>query len=268
MNEFGVFIKSQTSKRTKKNIRQLLDAKESDTVILTNLEPKNYPLIKALWRFVSCRELFWSDEYSVPADPLVYAENALTVDMEPCSDIERWLHAMIRRHGRPMVDYFDTCARNLVNSYLFNLVEWGEKPMLEFVRVNTTTQRKYLVEMLEKISYEARAPPASRPTRIPRSIYSMRVLDVRQQQQAFSSVCSSPALVSDNVLRKRSIDECASENSSPEDSCSQLVDSKKAKADVNKTEVPVLTYDPLSQISAFANQTSLGDDFLVQFTNF
>ncbi|KAJ1881741.1 hypothetical protein LPJ57_001410 [Coemansia sp. RSA 486] len=259
-------MNDQTSKRTKKNVRQLLDAEESDTVILTNLEPKNHPLIKALWRFVSCREQFWSDGYSVPADPLVYAEKALTVDMEPCSDIERWLHAMIRRHGRPMVDYFDACARNLVNSYLFNLVEWGEKTMLEFVRVNATTQRKYLAEMLEKISHEARAPPASRSTRIPRSIYSMRVMDVRQQQLAFSSVYGSPALVGDAVLRKRSIDECASENSSPEDSCNQLVDSKKAKADVNRLEVPVFTYDPLSQIDTLANQTSLGD-FLVQFTN-
>ncbi|KAJ2844184.1 hypothetical protein J3B02_005042 [Coemansia erecta] len=183
VNEFGAFIKSQTNKRTKRNIGQFFDAQESDCVILTNLEPKSYPLIKALLRFVSCRELFWSDEYSVPADPLVYAEHSAAMDIEPSSDIERWMQDMIRRHGRPMVDYLDTCACNLVNSYLLNLVEWGEKNMSDPVKVTTSTPRKYLVQLLGRISVEARVPPASCAARIPKSLYSMRVFGIQQLQQ-------------------------------------------------------------------------------------
>ncbi|KAJ1719491.1 hypothetical protein LPJ53_005753, partial [Coemansia erecta] len=95
----GVIEKTGSSKKTK-------SASAVDVNQNTNLKKKNQNIIKALTKFNNNRKLF---------ETASHIEKI--ADYEFMSEPERWITAMIRRHGQNMTNYLDVCIKNMIKNF-------------------------------------------------------------------------------------------------------------------------------------------------------
>ncbi|KAJ1882577.1 hypothetical protein H4R99_002063 [Coemansia sp. RSA 1722] len=130
LHEVGYLIKNQNSKGLKRS-----DTNKSAMSLYqrTNIEKKNLAAIKAILKFVTNRNIFWDDQTnSMPAlaspanSTSISSSNSTTEEM---AEPERWIRAMIKRHGYQMVTFMEQCVVNLANSYIAELQERGMIPM-------------------------------------------------------------------------------------------------------------------------------------------
>ncbi|KAJ2808958.1 hypothetical protein H4R20_000507 [Coemansia guatemalensis] len=123
LNEVGYLIKNQFVRGVKRCANSdTKSAKPERPRRRTNIEKKNLAAIKAVRKYICHKDLFWCyDTMSVPSASAQAEIAAAYPDIEEVSEPERWIRAMIRRHGKQMVDYMDCCAINLANSYIIEL---------------------------------------------------------------------------------------------------------------------------------------------------
>ncbi|KAJ1727882.1 hypothetical protein LPJ72_005724 [Coemansia sp. Benny D160-2] len=126
LHEVGYLIKNQATRGSKRtNAEELRVRKEP--INRTNIEKKNLAAIKALRKYAVCRYVYWNDETnSIPTPEELANLPPISSDMEDNSEPERWIRAMIRRHGKEMVSYLDVCAVNLAKNYVKELAERGD----------------------------------------------------------------------------------------------------------------------------------------------
>ncbi|KAJ2657762.1 hypothetical protein IWW48_004369 [Coemansia sp. RSA 1200] len=126
LHEVGYLIKNQATRGSKRtNAEELRVRKEP--INRTNIEKKNLAAIKALRKYAVCRYIYWNDETnSIPTPKELANLPPISSDMEDNSEPERWIRAMIRRHGKEMVSYLDVCAVNLAKNYVKELAERGD----------------------------------------------------------------------------------------------------------------------------------------------
>ncbi|KAJ2516007.1 hypothetical protein GGI11_003584, partial [Coemansia sp. RSA 2049] len=126
LHEVGYLIKNQATRGSKRtNAEELRVRKEP--INRTNIEKKNLAAIKALRKYAVCRYIYWNDETnSIPTPEELANLPPISSDMEDNSEPERWIRAMIRRHGKEMVSYLDVCAVNLAKNYVKELAERGD----------------------------------------------------------------------------------------------------------------------------------------------
>ncbi|KAJ2742372.1 hypothetical protein GGI20_004537, partial [Coemansia sp. BCRC 34301] len=116
LHEVGYLIKNQTQRNSRQKSSQMLHPYR------TNVEKKNLASIKALKKYIQHRHFV---ELHHPERS--YQSFTFTETIEDCnvtddvSEPERWVRAMIRRHGPAMVLYMDTCAQNLANTFIAEL---------------------------------------------------------------------------------------------------------------------------------------------------
>ncbi|KAJ1662503.1 hypothetical protein EV178_005822 [Coemansia sp. RSA 1646] len=126
LNEVGYLIKNQALRGSKRASAEELRARK-EPVRRTNIEKKNLAAIKALRKYVVCRYIYWDDNLNcIPSAEQLAHLPPVSSEMEDNSEPERWMRAMIRRHGKQMVNYLDVCAVNLATNYVNELVERGE----------------------------------------------------------------------------------------------------------------------------------------------
>ncbi|KAJ2557945.1 hypothetical protein EV175_001049 [Coemansia sp. RSA 1933] len=126
LNEVGYLIKNQALRGAKRATAEEFHSRK-EPVQRTNIEKKNLPAVKALRKYVVCRYIYWDDELScVPSAEKLAHMPPVSSEMEDNSEPERWMRAMIRRHGQQMVEYLDVCAINLANNYMTELIGRGE----------------------------------------------------------------------------------------------------------------------------------------------
>ncbi|KAJ2078379.1 hypothetical protein H4R24_004512 [Coemansia sp. RSA 988] len=163
LNEVGYLIKNQFIRGVKRGANN--DPKGIDTEQprrRTNIEKKNLAAIKAIRKYIRHKDMFWCyDSMSVPSPGTQVKIAASYPDMEEMSEPERWIRAMVRRHGRQMVDYMDCCAINLANSYIneLNERETTEEPIDHVTSQDITMVVGLLGDLIDEIL--AKSKPAS-----------------------------------------------------------------------------------------------------------
>ncbi|PIA18790.1 hypothetical protein COEREDRAFT_84746 [Coemansia reversa NRRL 1564] len=163
LHEVGYLIKNQFIRGVKRYANNNPKAIDNDMPRRrTNIEKKNLAAIKAIRKYICYKELFWSyDTMSVPSSSTQTEISADYPDMEEMSEPERWIRAMIRRHGQQMVDYMDCCAINLTNSYV---TELNKRETTEgHVNYVTSNNKEMVVGLLGDLVDEilAKSKPAS-----------------------------------------------------------------------------------------------------------
>lgn len=135
LNEFGYLTKnhSQRGGANKKNSGYESDDDlasfclsdgtslhtSSPTVKRSNCNKKHLSHIKALKKYSYHRQLFKTQHPQATDSQYTYTEEYSNIELgEGSSEHERWIVAMIRRHGEVMVRYMDRCALRLANSYI------------------------------------------------------------------------------------------------------------------------------------------------------
>ncbi|KAJ2780077.1 hypothetical protein H4R18_003657 [Coemansia javaensis] len=110
----GYLIKNQS--------RKAKDSPDEPRPPRTNIGPKSQPAVRTLRKLIRHREVFWNPVTQAPPEAgTPNAANPAGSAGDDASEAERWVRAMVRRHGRPMVDYLEKCAVNMANSYLLEL---------------------------------------------------------------------------------------------------------------------------------------------------
>ncbi|KAJ2454685.1 hypothetical protein GGF42_003556 [Coemansia sp. RSA 2424] len=119
LHEVGYLIKNQTQRSSRQKSSQ------SSQVLppyRTNIEKKNLASIKALKKYVQHRQYVELHYPERSYQAFTFTEPVEDSDMsDDVSEPERWIRAMIRRHGPAMVLYMDSCAQNLANTYITEL---------------------------------------------------------------------------------------------------------------------------------------------------
>ncbi|KAJ2157545.1 hypothetical protein GGF46_004434 [Coemansia sp. RSA 552] len=162
LNEFGYLIKNQTLRGVKRgaNSDMKADIQPALSMRRTNVEKKNMAAIKAVRKYIKHREMFWDDEQQgIPDLAAQAAISSAHPEMEDVSEPERWIRAMIRRHGFRMVVYLDQCAVKLTNSYIYELND--QDPTLLHPEIATAEERelmgRILGDMIDEILVKAKA---------------------------------------------------------------------------------------------------------------
>ncbi|KAJ2761492.1 hypothetical protein IWQ57_006035, partial [Coemansia nantahalensis] len=148
LNEVGYLIKNQGSSRDKKNIDG------SAPSCRTNIGRKNLAATKALRKFTKYKELYWCYATgSMPDAQVQAAISAAHPEIDDMSEPERWARAMIRRHGRPMVDYLDVCSFKLAQSYYLEVAaRQGASPPAPLAASDTDRIGQLLSAMVDEVS--------------------------------------------------------------------------------------------------------------------
>ncbi|KAJ1945182.1 hypothetical protein GGF37_001823 [Kickxella alabastrina] len=115
LNEIGYFVKNQAPKGMRPTPEELVEMtiKRSKK---TNMESKNNTIVKALQKYAVSKQLYWCEQTN--SVPLLEGSTLLANTANDYSEADRWICAMISKHGKAMVSYMDKCVVNLVNSYL------------------------------------------------------------------------------------------------------------------------------------------------------
>ncbi|KAJ1643738.1 hypothetical protein LPJ64_004517 [Coemansia asiatica] len=98
----------------------------------TNLKKKNQNIIRALARF-----------YKSSQQGKVIKDSAIPFDVEFISEPERWIVAMLRKHGQKMTDYLNVCVANIVENFLQELETrrmWNELQSIRSYDPATATE--------------------------------------------------------------------------------------------------------------------------------
>ncbi|KAJ1727800.1 hypothetical protein LPJ61_004388, partial [Coemansia biformis] len=122
LNEVGFLIKNQALRGAKSKAKEIEDALAGRR--RTNIERKNLAAAKSLRKFIKYKELYWCPITLTVPDAQAQANIAASYpDIDDVSEPERWMRAMIRRHGQQMVAYLDKCAVNLANTYYSEIAQ-------------------------------------------------------------------------------------------------------------------------------------------------
>ncbi|KAJ2153142.1 hypothetical protein IWW43_001769 [Coemansia sp. RSA 1935] len=166
--EVGYLIKNQTLRGVKRRANSV--QQEGQAPQRTNIEKKNLAAIKALRKYMKYKGLFWNYEtHSMPNAELYALLCSTHPEMEDVSEPERWIRAMIRRHGYQMVEYMDKCAVNLTNSYIreLNQRKNGDSPIAEVTTDSYTEMATILGLMTDEVMQRNRSMPRKRETKAP-----------------------------------------------------------------------------------------------------
>ncbi|KAJ1804782.1 hypothetical protein LPJ75_005496, partial [Coemansia sp. RSA 2598] len=112
LRERGYFSKA-IDVHVAKNISKLEDISNIN-YRFSNMDVKNLPIIKALYMYMTRREMFWCDETN---------RAAAKGSCKDSSEVTRWISAMVAQHGMKMLVFLDECVVNLLNSYLVERIE-------------------------------------------------------------------------------------------------------------------------------------------------
>ncbi|KAJ2665730.1 hypothetical protein IW148_001489 [Coemansia sp. RSA 1199] len=166
LNEVGYLIKNQTLRGIKRRANSV--QQEGQTLQRTNIEKKNLAAIKALRKYIKYKGLFWNYETNSMPNAELYALLCSThPEMEDVSEPERWIRAMIRRHGYQMVEYMDKCAVNLTNSYIreLNQRKNDKAPIAEVTTDNYAEMANILGLMTEEVMQRNRSTSGKRASK-------------------------------------------------------------------------------------------------------
>ncbi|KAJ1902385.1 hypothetical protein LPJ81_003606 [Coemansia sp. IMI 209127] len=169
LNEVGFLIKNQALRGTKRASAEELRARK-EPVRRTNIEKKNLAAIKALRKYVVCRSIYWDDDLNcIPSAEQLALMPPVSSEMEDNSEPERWMRAMIRRHGKRMVEYLDVCATNLASNYVDELIERGEitaENIHSPIASNVSMVKLYLNRMVGEIMRISKASSMGRSSSV------------------------------------------------------------------------------------------------------
>ncbi|KAJ2402544.1 hypothetical protein GGI23_000644 [Coemansia sp. RSA 2559] len=169
LNEVGYLIKNQALRGTKRASAEELRARK-EPVRRTNIEKKNLAAIKALRKYVVCRHIYWDETLNcVPSAEQLAMMPPVSSEMEDNSEPERWMRAMIRRHGKRMVEYLDVCAINLASNYVAELIERGEisgENLSSPIASNVSMVKLYLNRMVGEIMRISKASSVGRSSSV------------------------------------------------------------------------------------------------------
>ncbi|KAJ2726546.1 hypothetical protein GGI07_000488 [Coemansia sp. Benny D115] len=115
----------------------------------TNIDKKFQVIIKALLRFHTNKDVFLSEMYQ--------KSKALA---EALTEPEQWMLAMIEYHGDTMVEYFEKCTQNLIETYMKELdtaSQWEKLDKLKFHPGPTAT-----ISILRAILHDVFSLPSSK----------------------------------------------------------------------------------------------------------
>ncbi|KAJ2364962.1 hypothetical protein H4S01_003500 [Coemansia sp. RSA 2610] len=191
LNEVGYLIKNQTLRGAKRA------ASKGENLPLrrTNIGKKNLASIKAIRKYMRHKNLFWNYRTQSVPDKETYALICgNSPELEDVSEPERWIRAMIRRHGAAMIDYMDKCAANLANSYIRELNDAEPSPDRQGALATTGDQElicRVLGEMIDEILQKGR-PRAKSTSASRRGSKSARVppLDIPLPELDYSALGS------------------------------------------------------------------------------
>ncbi|KAJ2448887.1 hypothetical protein EV183_005198 [Coemansia sp. RSA 2336] len=112
LNEVGFLVKNQSARRAK-------NISASGPVQRTNIAKKNLAAIKAIRKLMKYPELYWNSERHEPTDTFSRTQLFMQYpELEETSEPDRWIRAMVRRHGIVMMEYMNQCGTNLANSFI------------------------------------------------------------------------------------------------------------------------------------------------------
>ncbi|KAJ1797613.1 hypothetical protein LPJ75_007010, partial [Coemansia sp. RSA 2598] len=89
----------------------------------TNLKKKNQNIIKALTRF-----------YKSHKDARLNKDSKALADFDFSSEPEKWISAMLKKHGQKMVDFLNVCVANIVENFMQELEARGMWNELQSIR--------------------------------------------------------------------------------------------------------------------------------------
>ncbi|KAJ1813567.1 hypothetical protein LPJ60_006297, partial [Coemansia sp. RSA 2675] len=117
LHEVGYLIKNQTQRSLARY--KSSHPSQAQPPYRTNVEKKNLASIKAMKKYVQHRHYVELRYPERSYHSFTFTEPVDDADVsDDISEPERWIRAMIKRHGPPMVLYMDKCAQNLTNSYI------------------------------------------------------------------------------------------------------------------------------------------------------
>ncbi|KAJ1858155.1 hypothetical protein LPJ73_001939 [Coemansia sp. RSA 2703] len=119
LHDYGYFIRNQKPRGPRPTPEQIANMRIT-AIRRTNVDPKNTTAIKALYKYLTQRHLFWCELTQTVA--VVRESEDSTKCMDDSSEADRWMRAMITVHGKQMVDYLDCCVDKLINSYIADLI--------------------------------------------------------------------------------------------------------------------------------------------------
>ncbi|KAJ2847482.1 hypothetical protein IWW36_003835 [Coemansia brasiliensis] len=112
LNEVGYLVKNQSARRAK-------NISANGPIQRTNIAKKNLAAIKAIRKLMKYPELYWNSERQEPTDGASRAQLFMQYpELEETSEPDRWIRAMIKRHGSVMMEYLNQCGTNLANSFI------------------------------------------------------------------------------------------------------------------------------------------------------
>ncbi|KAJ2049876.1 hypothetical protein H4S04_002957, partial [Coemansia sp. S16] len=120
LHEVGYLIKNQSQRGNARH----KSGRSSQALppYRTNIEKKNLASIKAMKKYVQHRQYVELHYPERSYQTFSFTEPVDDADVsDDVSEPERWIRAMIRRHGPTMVLYMDRCAQNLANTYITEL---------------------------------------------------------------------------------------------------------------------------------------------------
>ncbi|KAJ1748981.1 hypothetical protein LPJ55_004863 [Coemansia sp. RSA 990] len=112
LNEVGYLVKNQSARRAK-------SISNNGPIQRTNIAKKNLAAIKAIRKLMKYPELYWNSERQEPTDTFSRTQLFMQYpELEETSEPDRWIRAMVKRHGIVMMDYLNQCGTNLANSFI------------------------------------------------------------------------------------------------------------------------------------------------------
>ncbi|KAJ2784711.1 hypothetical protein GGI15_002186 [Coemansia interrupta] len=144
LHDYGYFIRNQKPRGPRPTPEQIANMRMTG-IRRTNMDPKNTTAVKALYKYLTQRHMFWCELTQSAA--VVRESEDSTKSMDDSSEADRWMRAMITVHGKRMVNYLDACVNRLINSYTADLTDSNSLHQL-----NSATITAECMTLTEKIN--------------------------------------------------------------------------------------------------------------------